>query len=55
MYWNNMNQGKNTKATKKMGTEMVMANFTIVVVEFMKVIGKTIKWMDMESCFMNNL
>jgi hypothetical protein len=40
---------------KRMDIEMDMVNFTIVVEEFTKVIGKITKWMVMASYFMKNL
>lgn len=43
------------KDIKRMDIEMDMVNFTIVVEEFTKVIGKITKWMDMASYFMKNL
>jgi hypothetical protein len=38
-----MNQGKNTKATKKMDTEMAMANFIIIMAASMTDNGLTIR------------
>ncbi len=55
MCLNNMNQEKSMKDIKRTDIEMDMVNFTIVVEEFTKVIGKIIKWMDMASYFMKNL
>ena len=40
---------------KRTDIEMDMVNFTIVVEESTKVIGKITKWMDMVNYFMKNL
>lgn len=55
MCLNNTNQEKSMKDIKRTDIEMDMVNFTIVVEEFTKVIGKITKWMDMASYFMKNL
>ena len=55
MCLNNTNREKSMKDIKRMDIEMDMVNFTIVVEEFTKVIGKITKWMDMASYFMKNL